>query len=296
MKKYLVGDIGVGGFGAIYSRRKLIIQIAEAFNREPVFRFTNYVYDDPFEPLPYTLNELKQLGINEVKSFTFSNTSDIVVYFNFDSYWESSYRDVYQCWSPEGENYLFYTGKLYNKLNIKQQYVVEIDRRLEQIKKEWGIQDFKNIIGLHFRKGDKINESMYMSEDYVANFIKENFDIKSHSVFITSDDLGCIHSIIKNYPEINFIYDKAERRYGQPSLSNMQLVINKPELKYEETVTFMKNIEILKQCRCVVGCFNTQLTKISGSINSYLNNEDRVYLLNPYTSVLEKMGNSLHTC
>jgi hypothetical protein len=295
MKKYLVGDIGVGGFGAIFSRRKLIMQIAEAFNREPVFRFTNYVYEDPFEPLPYTLNDLKQQGINEVKKFTFTDTDELAVYFDFDNYWESNYRDVYQCWSPNNENYLFYTGKLYNSLNIKQQYAIEIDRRLDQIKKDWNIQRFKDILGLHFRKGDKINESLYMSEDYVASFIKTNFDIKLHKVFITSDDLGCILSMINKYPEINFIYDKTEKRYGIPSLSNMQLVINNPELKHEETITFMKNVEILKQCSCVMGCYNTQLTKISGCINSYLNNEDRVYLLNPYTSVLEKMGNSLHT-
>ena len=56
-----------------------------------------------------------------------------------------------------------------NTVGLAYEYFV-----LEQIKKDWNIQEFKNIIGLHFRKGDKINESVYMSEDFVVNFIKEN--------------------------------------------------------------------------------------------------------------------------
>jgi hypothetical protein len=259
-----------------------------------VFRFTgNYAYEDPFESLPTTLNDLKKLNINEVKKFYFNDTDDLVLYFNFNEYWGSKYSDEYQCWKPKNENYLFYSGKLYNNLKTNQQYTTEINDLLEQIKKNWNIQEFKNIIGLHFRKGDKINESVYMSEDFVVNFIKENFNIKTQKVFITSDDTECILSIVNKFPEIEFIYDKNEKRYGNPTLSNMQLVINNPELKHEETVTFMKNIEILKQCYRVIGCYNTQLTKISGSINSYLNNENRVYLLNPNTNKTEKMGSSI---
>jgi hypothetical protein len=41
--KYLIGDIEWGGFGAMYARRKLIMQIAHAFNRTPIFRYTSYI-------------------------------------------------------------------------------------------------------------------------------------------------------------------------------------------------------------------------------------------------------------
>ena len=48
-EKYIIGDIEIGGFGAMCARRKLIMQIGHAFNRIPIFRYTNYIYDDPFE-------------------------------------------------------------------------------------------------------------------------------------------------------------------------------------------------------------------------------------------------------
>jgi hypothetical protein len=295
-KKYLVGNIEIGGFGAMYARRKLIMQIAEAFGREPIFRFTNYVYEDPFTPLTTTLEDLKKQGINEVKKFNFQNTDDRVVFFDFDSYWGSINCDKYQCWFPENKTYLSYSGEIYDRLKINKQFTEEVQQSVNQIKQEWGVNnDFKNILGLHFRKGDKINESLYLSEDFVINFIKDKFDITKSRVFVTSDDKECILSIIKKYPEIDFIYDKEEKRYGKQDLSNMQLVINNPELKHNETLTFIKNIEILKQCLCVIGCYNVQLTKISGCINSFINNKNNLYLINPNNNQLEEMGNSLET-
>lgn len=293
--KYLVGDIEMGGFGAMYARRKLIMQIAEAFNREPVFRFTNYVYEDPFLPLPSTLKTLKEQGINEIKRFTFTDTEDTAVYFDFNSYWGSKYCDTYQCWHPKSESYLLYSGKIYNKLKLNEQFANEIENKIQQIKDDWKINSFENVIGLHFRKGDKINESLYMSEDYVVNFIKENFDVKKQKVFITSDDEECILSIVQKYSDIDFIYDKNENRYGKQNLSNMQLVIDNPILKHDETLTFMKNIEILKQCSNVIGCYNVQLTKISGCINSFIKKRDTLSLINPYTNSLDTMGSSIIT-
>jgi hypothetical protein len=293
--KYLIGDIEIGGFGAMYARRKLIMQIAEAFNREPVFRFKNYVYEDPFLPLPVTLNDLKNKKINEVKKFTFEDVEDEVLFFDFDNSWGYNDRYKYQCWSPKGESYLFYSGKLYNKLQYKQEYSTEINNFITQIKKDWSIDSFKNIIGLHFRRGDKVIETPYMSEQFVINFIKQTFNTSKHYIFITSDDYDYILFLIKKYPEINFIYDLHEKRYGQNNISNMQLVISNPNLKHEETLTFIKNIEILKQCYCVVGCYNVQLTKIGGCINSFINNKSNLYLINPHNNNLEVMGNSVHT-
>jgi hypothetical protein len=295
MSKYLVGDIEFGGFGAMYARRKLIMQIAEAFGREPIFRFKNYVYEDPFLPLQTTLEDLKSKKINKVKKFTFENDDDEVLFFDFDSSWGFNDRYKYQCWSPEGEPYLFYSGKLYDRLQYKKEFSAEINNSVVQIKKDWNIDSFKDIIGIHFRRGDKIIETPYMSEEFVIDFIKRTFDTKKYKVFITSDDYDYILFLIQKYPEINFIYDQHEKRYGQKNISNMQLVINNPFLKHSETLTFLKNVEILKQCYSVIGCYNVQLTKISGCINSFINSKNNLYLINPYNNNFEVMGNSIHT-
>jgi len=295
MAKYLIGDIELGGFGAMYARRKLIMQIAEAFEREPVFRYTNYVYEDPFMPLSTTLSVLKEQKINEVKKFNFTKTDDVAVFFDFNTYWGSQYCSQYQCWHPQDKTYLKYSGEMYNKLKLNEQYTLEVTNSIQKIKDMWSIETFKDVVGLHFRKGDKINESLYMSEDFIISFIKENFDITKQKVFITSDDEECILNLIKKCPEISFIYDKNEKRYGRQDLSNVELVAKDASLKHSETLTFAKNTEILKQCFCVVGCYNVQLTKISGSINSYLNNKNNLHLINPNTNKLEELGTSLET-
>lgn len=295
MVKYLIGDIEMGGFGAMFARRKLIMQIAEAFNRLPVFRFTNYVYEDPFEPLATTLQDLKKEKINEVRRFNFVDNNDKAVFFDFNSYWLTNNCTTYQCWRPQDTTYLQYSGKLYNSLKMTPSFTKEIESTINKIKAEWNIVNFNNIIGLHYRKGDKIAESSYLSEDFVINFIKERFDIKKYKVFIASDDHSCILSLIKKFPEIEFIYDKSEKRLGNPNLSNQQQILNDPTLKHGETITFMKNIEIFKNCLCVIGSYNVQLTKISGSINSYLKNKDSLFLINPNNNNLETLGTSLET-
>lgn len=295
MTKFLVGDIEAGGFGAMYARRKLIMQIAEAFQRVPVFRFTSYLYEDPFEPLQTTLTDIKKLGINEVKRFDFTENDEPVIYFDFNTYWGSQNMYKYQCWKPNEENYLTYSGKMYNSLKLKDTYKTQVDDIIQRLKEEYKINNFTNVVGLHFRRGDKIVESKYITEEQVLKYLKEKIDKATNLVFITSDELDYILYIIKKYPEINFIYDKEESRRGNAGLSNAALVSQNEQYKKEETLTFIKNVEILKQCSCVIGCYNVQMTKIAGSINSFLNAKDNLCLINPYTGGLEPMGNSLET-
>lgn len=296
MKKYLVGDIEIGGFGAMYARRKLIMQIAEAFNRVPVFRFTaGYAYEDPFESLPTVLNDLKKLNVNEVKKFNFQNTDDMVLYFDFDWYWHSIFREKYQCWHPKDQNYLFYSGKLYDSLKIKSEYKNKINQQIKKICDFWKIDNFKDVVGLHLRRGkDKKVETDYVTDEAFIDLITQQ-KLATKIIFITSDDKQSIRNIINNNSKLTFIYDKDELRHKNTEITNLQQVYNNPELKTTETLTFIKNVEILKQCFCVIGSYNVQLTKISGSINSYLNNKNNLFLINPQNNALEIMGSSFIT-
>lgn len=292
--KYLVGDIEYGGFGAMYARRKLIMQIAEAFNRVPVFRYTSYAYEDPFEPLTTVIEDIKKKGINEVKTFNFTDTNDKVAFFNFNTYWGTENMIKYQYWCPKDQTYLFYTGERYNKLKLKPSFESEVLEKINTIKNNSNILDFNNVIGVHLRRGDKMQDNEYLSDDFVFNFIKENFG-ENIKVFITSDEGDYILSLKEKYTNYDILFDNNENRYGDKNVSNLDLVLKNPELKHEETLTFIKNVEILKQCKFVIGMYNTQMTKIAGSINSYLKNENRLYLLNPTTSKVETLGTSIET-
>lgn len=294
MAKYLVGDIECGGFGAMYARRKLIMQIAEAFNRVPVFRYTNYAYEDPFEPLETVLEDLKKQGINEVKTFKFEDVKDEAVFFNFNTYWGTEFMNRYQCWCPKDKSYLLYTGEKYNKLKLTKDFQQEVENKIDAIKKDNNITKFDNVIGVHLRRGDKLQDNEYLSDDFVFSFIKEKFGT-GVQIFITSDEGEYIQTLKDKYKDYNILYDRNESRYGDKNVSNVELVLKQPELKHSETLTFIKNVEILKQCKCVIGMYNAQMTKIAGSINSFLRDSDNLFLLNPKTNNLETLGSSIET-
>ena len=41
--------------------------------------------------------------------------------------------------------------------------------------------------------------------------------------------------------------------------------------------------------------YNAQMTKIAGSMNSYIQNQDSLFLLNPRTNKTEILGSSIET-
>ena len=292
--KFLVGDIEYGGFGAMYARRKLIMQIAEAFNRVPVFRYTNYAYEDPFEPLSVVLEDLKKRGINEVKTFNFKEEEHEVMFFDFSSYWGTNFMEQYQCWRPKETTYLLYTGEKYNSIKLSDAYEKEVTEKINNIKKDYNLTNFNNVIGVHLRRGDKLQDNEYLSDEFVFDFIKQNFGLNLQ-IFVTSDEGEYIQSLKEKYKNYDILFDKSENRYGDKSVSNLDLVLKNSELKHEETLTFIKNVEILKQCKCVIGMYNAQMTKIAGSMNSYIQNQDSLFLLNPRTNKTEILGSSIET-
>mgnify|MGYP003333916478 CR=1 FL=1 len=79
-------------------------------------------------------------------------------------------------------------------------------------------------------------------------------------------------------------------------ISNADMVSRDPSLRDQETLTFMKNVEILKQCKNVIGSHSVQMTKISGSMNCHIkNNKNVLHLINPENNELDVMGSSVQT-
>ena len=288
--KYLVGDIEWGGFGAMYARRKLIMQIAHAFDRIPVFRFTSYLYDDPFEEFSINLNTIKKMGINEIEKFDFTENNKPVVFFDFGSYWNSEHMKKYQCWHPKEEDYLMYSGYMYGILKLNKKYKNEIKENIEYLKEKYEIKNFNNHVALHLRRGDKITDSPYLKDEFLFEYIeKQNLGKK---FFVTSDELSYIHEIESKYPQYEFIYDSDEKRYGENKKSNVEMVVRDPSLKEQETFTFIKNIEILKQCKAVIGLHNAQMAKIAGCMSSYNKGKNVLHLINPSNNEIDFMGSS----
>ncbi len=292
-KKYIIGDIEWGGFGAMYARRKLIMQLAHAFNRTPVFRYTSYVYDDPFEQFDVNLETLKNKGIKEVEIFDFTDNDKEVVFFNFGKYWNTQHMHDYQCWHPENTDYTMYSGYMYGLLKLNKKYNEKIEENINFIKEKYEIKGFENLTALHLRRGDKIVESPYLSDEFLFKYIEENN--LGDSFFVTSDEFDYIQEIEEKYPQYNFIYDSNETRYGNQKISNVDMVTRNQALKEQETLMFMKNVEIMKQCKAVVGLHSAQMTKIAGSMNSFLNNKNTLHLIDPNNNKIEVMGSSEQT-
>jgi len=292
-KKYIIGDIEWGGFGAMYARRKLIMQIGHAFGRTPIFRYTSYVYDDPFKQFNVNLDTLKKNGIKEVEIFDFTENDKEVVFFDFGKYWNSENMHKYQCWRPNDVDYTMYSGYMYGLLKLNKTYKDKVEECIDFLKEKYEIKGFKNLTALHLRRGDKIMETSYLSDEYLFKYVEENK--LGDSFFVTSDELDYIHEIEQKYPQYNFIYDSEEKRYGNQKISNTDMVTRNPALKEQETLMFMKNVEILKECKAVVGLHSAQMTKIAGSMNSFSNKKNNLHLLDPKTNKRETMGSSEQT-
>ena len=292
-QKYIVGDIEWGGFGAMYARRKLIMQIGHRFNRTPIFRYTSYVYDDPFQEFNPNLKTLKEKGIKEVEKFDFTDNDKQAVFFDFGAYWNSPNMHKYQCWHPDDCDYLMYSGYMYNLLKLNKSYKEKIEDTISYLKEKYEIKSFDNLVALHLRRGDKIVESSYLTHEFLFKYVEEKNLGKDF--FVTSDELEYIHEVEEKYPQYNFVYDSEEKRYGNQKMSNADMVSRNPALREQETLMFMKNVEILKQCKCVIGPHSAQMTKIAGSINSYLKGKNALHLIDPNTNKKETMGSSEQT-
>ena len=273
--KFLIADLEIGGFGAMVARRKLVYQIGHAFNRTVLFKYNNMEYDECFED--YCIFSFEEI-VKKYKmvEFNFTDQNDKLCYFNFNKYWNSSYKNIYQTWcDPDYEkNYLFFSGLLLSQLKIKPIYKEYIDNIKQKL--NFNIKT----IGLHVRRGDSTKETngkilpldIYMNE---VKKIKNKTGI--NRVFVCSDDENVFNKLKTSYNDYIFFQDDDEKRYNN---NNSIMVIRNKNLKKQETFTGIKIIELLSSCEYVIGQMNIQFTKLSGAKLSFLKGENRLILIN----------------
>jgi len=279
MKKLIV-PIVYGGFGAMYARRKLGLVIASLFGREAIF----YICDShPY--LPIFGRDCVTLPEGKIFEFNFFQTDNEYEIFNFDKYWHSDLRNIYQTYRPTGIDYSKYSGELYHDL-----FMSCGDDVLDTIESMRTKAGGFGLPVIHFRRGDKITESPYLDDAYVFSLVSQlNL---GNDFFLASDDIDYIHYIIGKYPSLSFCYDKHEYRFNNSRVSNAQAVSQGGISGDEETFTFMKNISIFSRAPAVIGASNVQLTKIGGSINNHLSCGSNLYLMNTFNNSLSVMGDS----
>lgn len=262
--KFLICNLGYGGYGGQFSLRILAFQLATYFDRVLIFNYHDYIYDECYDSISnFSYDDIKDL--ESVKLDFDKNQKDKVVFFDFDSYWSNEkLRDQYHEWLPtvliqDGFDYRYFYGLLSSFFVLKDEY----KNKIEDIKKRIG---FKNpIIGMHVRRGDKIVESEHISlATYVDALIRAHKKTGINRVFVTSDS----SKTIKELPQdmgFEYIYDYEEKRYNN---AMHRFLRQRPELVKQETLTAAKILELLGSCSFVVGQENTHFS-VFGACMSY---------------------------
>lgn len=283
---FLIADLEQGGFGAMVARRKLVYQIAHAFNRTVLFRYTNYLYDECFDNYSiHDFNEIKKMYKVEIFKFDINQKSKLC-YFNFKKYWNSKYKNIYQCWVDPSLNisYLHFSGLILSQFKLKSEY----QERINNIKQKLNLNE--KTIGLHVRRGDKYLDGKLVE---ISTYMKFVNDIKDKTginrVLVCSDDASIFGILCKQYKDFNFIQDDDEIRYNN---ANWSMIIHNDKLSKQETFTSIKTIELLSSCEFVIGQYNTQFTKLAGAKLSYKKNDNRLILIDEDNKIAEFGTNS----
>lgn len=128
------------------------------------------------------------------------------------------------------------------------------------LRKEKELRVDRDTLGLHYRRGDKKNESAYVpTQVYQHALFSVHQKWKFKKLFIASDSANAIDEI--HPPEgVEVIFDYDEKRYNN---ANHSMLINNPDLALEETSTAFKNIWLLSRCGAVVGQDNAHFSTLA---------------------------------
>ena len=246
------------------ARRKLLMQIGYATNRTVVFRHTSYLYDECYEPLSQhkLIDLIKHHGGNVALMDDINDPSKSMVHFTFDYYWNHpQYKDLYQCWRPDGISYIEFCGAIIDGFKLLPDYQEYTDTVRDRL----SIDD--TTIGLHIRRGDKGIETgkhTFVSLDgYEREVRNASEKLGSKRVFISSDSAEAMQEMKTRLSGYDVFWDEDEKRYDN---ANWSMVQQNPKMRRDETMTGAKIIDLFGSCGYVIGQENTQFAKLGGSL------------------------------
>ncbi len=254
----------IGGFGAMVARRKLLMQIGYATNRTVVFRNTTYLYDECYQPMSQhkLLDVINGPGRHVMFLDFIEDPRRPLIHFTFDYYWNHpKYKDLYQCWRPEGISYIEFCGAIIDGFKLLPDYQEYTDSVRERLSID------NKTVGLHIRRGDKGIETgkhTFVSLDgYEREVRKASDTLGSKRVFISSDSAEAMQEMKNRLVGFDVFWDEDEKRYDN---ANWSMVQENPEMRRDETMTGAKIIDLFGSCGHVIGQENTQFAKLGGSL------------------------------
>lgn len=120
----------------------------------------------------------------------------------------------------------------------------------------------EDTLGVHFRRGDKSVESMYLPAKLINKRIEAAVaQGKFTSIFLASDDPKADMSIVAP-AGVELIFDTEEERFNN---ANHKMLASRPDRSNQETFVAFKNIHLLSICGGIIGQDNAHFATLAAS-------------------------------
>ena len=133
----------------------------------------------------------------------------------------------------------------------------------------------RKTLGVHVRRGDKQVESAFLPLPVIQERVESLVRAGGfNSIFIASDSEEVINTF-RPPPGIALIVDRAEKRYNN---ANHKMLFSRQEMRDEETLTAISNIDALSRCGGLVGQDNAHFAVIASGVIMATCPDHHVYL------------------
>lgn len=206
----------------------------------------------------WTLDKFKLYMVKQYIQEPFYKKKYHFSYYTFELWSEFNRLNPYKNYKILNENVItdFYEGNLKGLLK---KIAINTWVFNEEIAKEIDIITRKlelpaNYIGMHIRKGDKVQENKVYRYDQYFEVLKLNTANKNKSIFIFTDDFTVIEQARTSFPEFNYYYlcDKDEKGYNNVIFNNRDI-----EFKRIKLVNLFASIQILIRSVAYIGVYNS---------------------------------------
>lgn len=285
---YRISDCGPPWIGAMLSHIVLAINVSHS--RGYSFGISSYggwemVQDGTFSDV---FNSIPEIEDDEflVNNFYTQNTRISYNYRVFEGFFTHFSPQVAYFYPKELEDIVGISNKyllsdMWKSFLLKKIYILSekyqkyVNQRLEKFK------DLKNYAAIHIRRGDKVvgrlKESNYIPVKQYFDSL-ENSDYKFESIFISTDSQEALNECINLYgSRYNLVYDNSEIRHDGYPLKIRDNILNIKETSHEELVTALKNFNILKNSKVLVGTPASWFFRIAMLLKPYSKIKNVIY-------------------
>lgn len=258
-------EIEEAGFGAMLSRVMTGLGIALEFGMKPSFQMKGCRYVFPFD-LGWNKSISESTNVFDFKE----PLNGAVMKWDFLPYFRNcSYTQRFQYPEAPARFDLRMTRHQWSACLMKfiADHANDNLRKLVSSTKEKFkrsvIGSDQTIIGIHVRRGDKVQDNPNVPTKVYLDILKKLVDsrkIDNPVILLASDDPNVCEEV-RNMTQIPVLWDSDEKRHNN---ANWKYVQTSDEIAEEESYTAAKNILLLGDCDYVIGTHNAQFTWLGG--------------------------------